>query len=129
MSLFCDQVFKASRPGVPLRVYFIIYSGSVEEQVRWSSAHLYFLCISVSILFVSLSDYPPVCPSELVCLSILCLALPDCLVDTTAIVAAVAAVFTSSYQILDILINWLCVCCQLKGFFSNSKLRTSLLYY
>lgn len=26
------EVFKASRPGIPLRVYFLIYSGSVEEQ-------------------------------------------------------------------------------------------------
>jgi len=26
------EVFKASRPGVPLRVYFLFYSGSIEEQ-------------------------------------------------------------------------------------------------
>ncbi|EDO39065.1 predicted protein [Nematostella vectensis] len=26
------EVFKASRPGIPLRVYFMIYTGSVEEQ-------------------------------------------------------------------------------------------------
>lgn len=26
------EVYKASRPGVPLRVYFVIYTGSVEEQ-------------------------------------------------------------------------------------------------
>ncbi|XP_067027510.1 DNA repair endonuclease XPF-like isoform X1 [Acropora muricata] len=26
------EVFKASRPGIPLRVYFLIYTGSVEEQ-------------------------------------------------------------------------------------------------
>ncbi|XP_072024102.1 DNA repair endonuclease XPF-like [Amphiura filiformis] len=26
------EVFKASRPGIPLRVYFLIYSGSTEEQ-------------------------------------------------------------------------------------------------
>lgn len=26
------EVFKASRPGIPLRVYFLIYAGSVEEQ-------------------------------------------------------------------------------------------------
>ena len=31
--LSCLQVFKASRPGIPLRVYFLIYTGSVEEQV------------------------------------------------------------------------------------------------
>ena len=30
------QVYKASRPGIPLRVYFLIYTGSVEEQV-WTS--------------------------------------------------------------------------------------------
>lgn len=29
------EVFKASRPGIPLRVYFLIYTGSVEEQVQY----------------------------------------------------------------------------------------------
>ena len=37
-SFVCLQVFKASRPGIPLRVYFLIYSGSVEEQVYLSYA-------------------------------------------------------------------------------------------
>ena len=37
-SFVCLQVFKASRPGIPLRVYFLIYSGSVEEQVSLSYA-------------------------------------------------------------------------------------------
>ena len=27
------QVFKASNPGMPLRVYFLLYDSSVEEQV------------------------------------------------------------------------------------------------
>ncbi len=29
---FCCQVFKACRPGMPLRVYFLLYDSSVEEQ-------------------------------------------------------------------------------------------------
>ena len=32
-SVSLPQVYKASRPGIPLRVYFLIYAGSVEEQV------------------------------------------------------------------------------------------------
>jgi len=30
----CVQVFKASSPGMPLRVYFLLYDSSVEEQVK-----------------------------------------------------------------------------------------------
>lgn len=31
------KVFKASRPGIPLRIYFMVYAGSVEEQVIWNT--------------------------------------------------------------------------------------------
>jgi hypothetical protein len=38
------QVFKASRPGIPLRIYFMIYAGSVEEQV----IDYLFICLTIA---------------------------------------------------------------------------------
>ena len=32
IGLFLGQVYRSSRPGCPLRVYFMMYTGSVEEQ-------------------------------------------------------------------------------------------------
>ena len=34
--LLCVQVYKAKRPGVPVRVYFLFYENSVEEQVLYT---------------------------------------------------------------------------------------------
>ena len=34
------QVFKASNPGLPVRVYFLLYDSSVEEQVTFRNLEL-----------------------------------------------------------------------------------------